>query len=116
VPPNLPVANLTQDVARIAPMGVEPGWLRICLQAPWARSWADQVARGATIRGVNIEDLRRLRIPVPDRSEQRRRVDAASEVLDHLDETRRLVQHQQQLLRERRQALVTAVVTGELGV
>lgn len=73
VPPSLEGANITQDVARVAPRcDVEPGWLNLAL-----RTWsvqADIASRvtGATVRGLNIWDLKRVRVPASDRSRQER--------------------------------------------
>lgn len=116
VPPNLDGANITQDVARIAPRSVDPDWLLLVLQAPEARSYADRVARGATIRGVNIEDLRKLRVPVPPLVEQRQGVSEMRWILNRLDELDGRVEREMALLRERRQALITAAVTGQLAI
>lgn len=116
VPESMPMANVTQDVARIAPRDVSRDWLLYALDAPSARSFADIVATGATIKGVNIGDLRSMPVPVPDEVVQRRLVEEADDVTSRLRATHDRLAEQRELLRERRRALVTAAVTGEIEV
>jgi type I restriction enzyme S subunit len=63
---------------------------------------------GATIRGINIRDLKRALIPVPSKEEQTRMatlVDGEAARVDALD-----------LLRELRTAQISAAVTGKINV
>jgi type I restriction enzyme, S subunit len=117
VPGGLDGANITQDVARIAPATrVEPTWLLYALRAPGTLAQAVKTSRGATISGVNIENLRKFRVPVPTYEVQKA---VAARLADHEQRMNRLaaeVSRQQGLLRTRRQALVTAAVTGQIDV
>ncbi|MGH7269557.1 MAG: hypothetical protein ACREJ3_03925, partial [Polyangiaceae bacterium] len=64
VPAELEGANITQDVARVAP-GTEflSEWLLYVLESPTFQGGAKKHIRGATITGLNIRDLERVRIP-----------------------------------------------------
>ena len=116
VPDSLNGANLTQDSARIAPYECDAGWLGAVLQTPDLQNQMKRQTTGATIKGINISELRRLRVPAPSRETQERlgrwasahsaRADAADQAL-HLSVS---------LMTERRQALITAAVTGQLDV
>jgi type I restriction enzyme S subunit len=71
---------------------------------------------GATVRGINIWDLKRVRIPAVDSAEQQVRVSALSELDWLISEIRRRLDRQTDLLSEHRHALITAAVTGQLRI
>ena len=71
---------------------------------------------GSTFSRVNIAQILELKVPVPSRSDQ----DALARKFDQAGSQRsyvlRVLQQQIDLLRERRQALITGAVTGELDI
>ena len=102
-------------MARISPdIGVDVTWLLYALRSPTAQRAVEIRITGATIRGINIWELERVKIPVPDRVSQR----SLATVLKDLDRRHSTavanLYQQVSLLAERRQALITAAVTGEL--
>ncbi len=117
VPDTLTGANLTQDAARIAASkGVDRGWLRLVLESPIVQDQIRSRITGATIKGINIWDLERVLVPTPPTRLQREHAQQAQEALalhEKLVEKRR---RHVALLAERRQALITAAVTGEFDV
>jgi type I restriction enzyme, S subunit len=73
VPPGVAGANMSRDVARIAPLpGIVPSFLAAYLVSPPALQYLRQRARGVAVKGVNIADLRSMPIPVPPEDEQKR--------------------------------------------
>jgi type I restriction enzyme S subunit len=117
VPGELEGANLTQDAARIAYTGATRGaWLLYALKSLAVFAQLEAGALGATIRGVNIRDLKRACIPVPGLCEQM----AIADFLDH--ETAKLnalvakVREAIERLKEFRTALISAAVTGKIDV
>lgn len=67
VPDELNGANITQDSARIAPLPLmHRPFLVHFLRSPECQAFLQRVARGVAVKGVNIGDLRQLRVPVPD--------------------------------------------------
>jgi len=117
VPPELVGANVTQDAARIAPgEGICPRWLLYCVRSRAFFLKLDSGAVGATIRGINIRDLKRADLAVPPIGEQERivaHIDAETlSITDAIDRARREVD----LLREYRTRLIADVVTGKLDV
>jgi len=117
IPGSLAGGNITQDVARIAPLpGVDERWLLHALRSPTVQRRVQMMVTGATIKGINIGDLRRISLSVPPPEQQH----ALGEELTDLDAARSrasfAIRHQIALLRERRQALITAAVTGKLDV
>lgn len=117
VPKQLDGANLTQDAARIAPLqDVDRKWLLYALKSDVASSQTSSGTLGATIKGVNIRDLKKIILPVPTSAEQ-------SQIAEFLDaherkatSAARSVEQHVALLVEYRSALVTAAVTGKIDV
>ncbi len=117
VPPELAGANVTQDAARIAAdSGIDPRWLLHAVRAPIFREHVKSQVVGATVRGINIRDLKRIELVVPPAEEQVQIIDylegATKDVVAASDRARREVD----LLGEYRARLIADVVTGKLDV
>jgi type I restriction enzyme S subunit len=117
LPEELDGANLSRDAARIAPRaGVVPEWLCYALKSDPSQHQFRAVSLGATISGVNIRDLKRVLIAVPPPDEQAKIAEHLAAETRETDllmaRTTRVVA----LLREYRQALITAAVTGRVDV
>jgi type I restriction enzyme, S subunit len=72
--------NVSREVA-VVPVEpiLEPSFVALAVAANWSQNWLSGVAKGVAYTGVNIEDLRRLPLPLPPVPEQReivRRVEA----------------------------------------
>jgi type I restriction enzyme S subunit len=116
-PPELEGANITQDVARIAPGAeVSSEWLIEVLRSRTFQHRARELVRGATITGLNIRDLERIRIPWADRTRQEGDLGALRPLLAVSAGLSNRLERQIELLREHRQALITAALTGQLAV
>ena len=117
VPPELAGANLTQGTAKISPgPHVLSNYLWYALRSAPSVQRFEALAKGVTFREITLDMLRRFRIPLPPLAEQ-------EEICRHLaDEDVRLlssrcmVEQSCERLREYRQALITAAVTGQLNV
>jgi type I restriction enzyme, S subunit len=117
VPSELEGANLTQDAARVSPAdGIDSEWLVLALTAHPVFSQLEAGSLGATVRGINIRDLKRAKVPVPPPAEQARLADAVHGQLEKLQRTRRSTETGVALLSEYRQALISAAVTGQIDV
>jgi type I restriction enzyme S subunit len=117
VPEDLPEANLTQGTARIAAAkNVDPTWLFQALQSRRVHEQCDNRAVGTTFRTLNIWDLRRLLIPAVDLLQQKKAVSQFQGVEASYKRYANAVELQLSTLAERRQALITAAVTGEFDV
>jgi type I restriction enzyme S subunit len=117
VPAELTGANLTQDAARVAYTPATHGpWLLYALKSRAVFAQLEAGALGATIRGINIRDLKRASLAVPPAVEQQ----AIAKCLDH--ETARFdaliakVRDAIDRLEELRTALISAAVTGKIDV
>lgn len=117
VPAELEGCNITQDVARIAPdVGIDAEWLRFALLSePVAQDLACG-SLGAAVRGINIFDLKRARLPVPPASERQAIARALTCAVERFDELTTNAQVTIDLLSERRTALISAAVTGKIDV
>ncbi|MEV7447614.1 restriction endonuclease subunit S [Streptomyces nigra] len=117
VPHELTGANLTQDAARISVgAATDADWLRLVLQSPLVEHQIKQRVTGATIRGINIWDLKRLSVPTPTICEQQKLADEASSAVNTHEALRNRVHRHQILLAERRESLIAAAVTGKFDV
>jgi type I restriction enzyme, S subunit len=117
VPPELDGSNITQDVARVAiSADVCAAWARWALLSSAVREELACGSLGAAVRGVNIYDLKRAKLPTPPLDEQVQIstfLDAETTKLDALTaEAERAID----LLQERRTALISAAVTGKIDV
>lgn len=70
-PPELSGANITQDTARLAVVGVDALFLQGLLESDAVREWMDRRTKGAAVQGINLGDLRQLPVLVPPESDQR---------------------------------------------
>ena len=116
VPPRLETANLTQDSARIAPHGCDPHWLAAVLQSPAVQGEMEQRITGATVRGINIGELRRIPVAVPPLDEQVRIGKEAGRLRTRYRAHARALTRSIDLLTEYKSSLITAGVTGQLDV
>jgi type I restriction enzyme, S subunit len=115
VPEELTGTNLTQDAARVAYKPETNGrWLLYALRAPSLFAQLDARATGATIRGINIWDLKRVRVPVPPRAEQDEIAEYLDEKLTQLDRLEDSIKSQVRNLTEHRETLIFNAVTGRL--
>jgi type I restriction enzyme S subunit len=111
-------ANLTQDTVRIAtqPELVDTRYLVWVLVSREASDYWDLEIMGATFRRLNLGTLARTPIPLPSLSEQRRVASYLDERTAKIDalvaDAKRLIE----LSRERRAALISAAVTGQIDV
>ena len=117
VPREIEGANLTQDAARVSPKpDINGDWLLWALRAQPIFAQLDRKATGATIRGINIFDLKRVRIPVPPADEQNTLAEYIASTVHVFEALERDASAIVDLLQERRTALIDAAVGGNIDV
>ena len=117
VPDELERANLTQDAARVAyTQGVVGRWLLYALKSSVVFAQLEAGALGATIKGINIRDLKRAVVPVPRRKEQEKIASFLDKETAKLDALIAKVREAIDRLKELRTALISAAVTGKIDV
>ena len=114
VPPELDGGNITQDTARVAPIGMHAPYVLRFLQGPQAQGYFKTVARGVAVKGVNIGDLRKLPMVVPPLAEQKRIVTAIDEAFSQLRVGEAGLHTVRRLLRRMRESVLAAAVGGRL--
>ncbi|MEV8071375.1 MULTISPECIES: restriction endonuclease subunit S [unclassified Streptomyces] len=92
-----------------------PHFLLWCLRA-MRPDLLGRLAMGSTHKTIYVPDLQMLRIPLPPLDEQEKIVYTIRRQNARIDSLTDRVRRQQELLRERRQALITAAVTGQFDV
>ena len=94
---------------------LRPRFLLLCLRA-MRQDLLGRLAMGSTHQTIYMPDIRSIRIPLPPVKEQDEIVEDAWSRLTNVDRMVTIVERQIGLLQERRHALITAAVTGELPV
>ena len=117
VPAALTNANVTRDAARISPRaGIDSQFLAYVLGSEPLYDFYAHQSLGAAVQGINISDLKRAPIPVPPYAEQKSIAQHLSLLLDKLRRTSESGTRMIALLSDRRAALITAAVTGQIDV
>ncbi|MCX4388828.1 restriction endonuclease subunit S [Micromonospora peucetia] len=110
--------NVSQHVCMVRPT---PGeiygrWLAYLIASPTIQSGLIGSQYGGTKTQLSLPDIRNLRIPVVPISTQKRIAAEVDALLEILDKQRELRNRQLGVLAERRQALITAAVTGQIDI
>lgn len=110
VPKSLLGANLTQGTARISlDTLAKPQFIRHVLAAYPVRRLIDAWAKGSTFREITIDDLRKVPVPLPPVSEQRKIASILSTCDDVIERTRELIAAK----REQKKGLMQQLLTGK---
>ena len=94
---------------------LNPRFLLLCLRA-MRQDLLGRLAMGSTHKTIYMPDLESIAVPLPPLSEQEELVEAAYIEQRPLDECATRLGAQIDLLRERRQAIISAGVTGQLDI
>jgi type I restriction enzyme S subunit len=118
VPAGLGEAYVSQHLALIrpAPSRVVPEWLALALWTDDAQRQLDAARYGGTKQQLALDDVRDVRIPWAPLSQQRNTVGPVLRDLETLTEAWVRTRRAMDLLRERRRALITAAVTGQIEI
>lgn len=117
VPAELTGANITQDVARISPRrDVDGRWLLYAAKSRPVFAQLEQLSLGAAVRGINIFDLKRAKVPTPPIAVQRLIADKLDTLIARFHALQKHSLAHIALLREYRSSLISAAVTGQLDV
>jgi type I restriction enzyme S subunit len=94
---------------------LRPRFLLLCLRA-MRSELLGRLAMGSTHKTIYMPDIEAVRVPLPPLAEQDRIVDETWDRLRSIDTAVGAIEKQVDLLRERRQSLITEAVTGQLEV
>jgi type I restriction enzyme S subunit len=113
VPAELANANITQDTARLSiRTEISTNYAFYCLQSELSQRQIQDHTRGQAVKGINIGDVRQLRLPLPGQKEQEE-IAAFFEAMALCDEQNRL---ELEALRSAKSALMSVLLTGEVRV
>jgi type I restriction enzyme S subunit len=94
---------------------LRPRFLLLCLRA-MRQDLLGRLAMGSTHQTIYVPDIQSIRIPLPPLEEQDQLVGWTWQRLRRIDAATDAIRCQIDLLTERRQALITAAVTGQLEI
>lgn len=115
VPESLVGANISRDVARIAPLRIlHPSFLSLYLQSPVAHRYFSSIARGSAVKGLNIGDLRAMPVPIPSFSEQLDIVDEAERLLSLADDLLTQLERTEQRAKNLQQSILLSAFSDRL--
>lgn len=110
VPPSLAGANITQDTARIrVSSDDDPMYVFYALQSPSVQQQIDLNTVGQAVKGINIAEVRKLKIFHPDASEQKKIVQILSTWDKAITTTEQLLANSLQ----QKKALMQQLLTGK---
>jgi type I restriction enzyme S subunit len=104
-------ANISRDSARISL--VDPtlrDFVALYLESTAAQTFVMNEMRGLAVRGINIEDLRRLPVPMPPEAER----DRTCRTLHSIKRYLRALEDELDGLRALRRAMVSEFLSGAL--
>jgi type I restriction enzyme S subunit len=117
VPPDLPEFAIGQETVLLRRKSdVHPSYLRYALVGAEARHAIEGAMIGSTFRRINVSAIRSLPVSAPPLDEQRRIAAYLDEQTAKIDRLIAEAERFIELARERRAALITAVVTGQIDV
>ncbi|GLY52372.1 type I site-specific deoxyribonuclease [Lentzea sp. NBRC 102530] len=92
-------------------------YLALLTRTTLARSYFEMTgAKTTNLASTSASKILAFRVPLPSLSEQKRRAHATTQEITKISELATTLNQQIKLLTERRQALITAAVTGQLDV
>lgn len=115
VPPELEGGNITQHIVRVS---VDPSYNRDyvmwAIRSPSCQQWLSDATRGVALRGVNVEDFRRMPIPMALRKEQDDIARILKELFGWTDQAEDSVQESLKRTNVLEQSLLAKAFKGEL--
>jgi type I restriction enzyme S subunit len=117
VPKELDGANLTQGTAKFSPgEKVSSDFIRFAFASSYCQAQIGSIAKGATFLEITLDALRRLTFAVPPKNEMNQIAHYLTERCVALDILAAQAEEACSLLKERRSALISAAVTGQIDV
>ncbi|MBW4701231.1 restriction endonuclease subunit S [Micromonospora sp. RL09-050-HVF-A] len=117
-PGGVPIVNVTRDAARISLNSkiALNAYVRHALSARRSQEWLGIRITGSAVTGINIGDLRKVPIMVPELKVQCEWASELDKAEAYLASLKYYMLQGRSLLVERKQALITAAVTGKIDV
>ena len=116
VPKRLDGANCIDLIIIRRPNGYLPEFLSLLMNSEIARRQIEFGTEGALQQHFNVEEVNDLVFPKPSTDEQNKILEWLSPRQSRIDQLQAEVQEGIELLKEKRQALITKAVTGQIDV
>ncbi|MFC7995534.1 restriction endonuclease subunit S [Streptomyces rochei] len=116
VPPELDGANCIDLIIVRPGRKVVPKYLEYVLNSEHARAQVSEHAVGSIQTHFNVGAMKQIPLPSLSKDEQEETVARLDQAVNRIDRLQDKLVKQEQLLAERRQALITAAVTGQFDV
>jgi type I restriction enzyme S subunit len=110
-----PMAVSQHFVAWVCESELMPEYLLNVIRGPMQRLFGSLTA-GATIATIGMPDLNQLIVPIPPIEDQGRIICQIAAIEEHFTKTGDCIRKQIGLLQEKRQALITAAVSGQIEI
>jgi type I restriction enzyme S subunit len=115
VPSGLDGANITQHLVRLsARPEFNRDYIVSALRSPWPQRWLSRETRGVALQGVNVEDFRRLPLPIPPREIQDHRQELIEVVTTELNAAEAAVAKGLHRAARLRSSILSAAFSGKL--
>lgn len=106
-------AAINQDLkALVVPPEIDKGYLEYWFVSK--TQYLESIGSGTTVKGIRLEQLRGLDFPLAPPEQQKRIVAKIEELFSHIDAGIEALKNAKQLLKQYRQSVLKAAVTGEL--
>lgn len=106
-------AAINQDLkALVVPEEIEKGYLEYWFVSK--TNYLESIGSGTTVKGIRLEQVRGLDFPLAPLEQQKRIVAKIEELFSHIDAGIEALKKTKQLLKQYRQSVLKAAVTGEL--
>lgn len=116
-PSQFPRVVLDRNIALLRPRrGYSSDWLACALRSTWLQDQIRIAVTAAAQPGLSLGAIRELRVPDVDQEDQHTQAEQIANQCSQVDQVIRRVRERTALLVERRQALITAAVTGQIDV
>ena len=116
VPPDLAGSNCIDLIVIRPGQQIDPTFLEFVLNSDWTQKHVEEHWVGTIQSHFNVAAMKQLPVPRAPRREQLAVASRLAVVTREIDETVERLERQNALLKEHRQALITAAVTGELDI
>jgi type I restriction enzyme S subunit len=115
VDPQFAGGYVSQHLALLRPKRslVDASWLALCLFSSGGQMQLDVARYGGTKTQLSLDDVAEVRLSLPSLDKQRATLTRWYEVKSRLGDLEKVIGHQIRLAHERRQAMITAAVTGQ---
>jgi type I restriction enzyme S subunit len=104
-------------VFAVRPHSVDSEWLAMWTSTLPAKSYFEQRAKRTTnLASISSTNIKEISVPLPPPGEQKAILDFIAEATAHFDDVKATTLRSIDLLRERRSAVITTAVTGQLAL